>query len=138
VALVTGIVDGDTIHINIAGEPFKLRYIGIDAPEMDSPSGPIAREANRRLVEGQTVYLEKDVSDTDRYGRLLRYVYLADGTFVNAELIRQGYAVAKAYPPDTRHHRQLSQLQDEARRALRGLWKATPTPPVPSGVGAPK
>ncbi len=84
VAFVTGIVDGDTIHINIAGERFTLRYIGIDAPEMASPSGDVAREANLRLVEGQTVYLEKDVSETDRYDRLLRYVYLADGTFVNA------------------------------------------------------
>ena len=137
VAFVTGIVDGDTIYVNIADRPFTLRYIGIDTPEMDSPSGPVAREANRQLVEGQIVYLEKDVSDTDRYGRLLRYVYLADGTFVNAELVRQGYAIAKAYPPDIRHHRQLSQLQGEAQRALRGLWKATPTPPVPSGAGAP-
>ena len=136
-ALVTGVADGDTIYVNIAGQPFTVRYIGIDTPEMESQSGPVAREANRQLVKGQTVYLEKDVSETDRYGRLLRYVYLADGTFVNAELVRMGYAVVKAYPPDTRHHRQLSLLQDEAERSFRGLWKATPSPPTPSSAVAP-
>jgi micrococcal nuclease len=93
---------------------------------MDSSSGDVAREANRRLVEARTVYLEKDVSETDRYGRLLRYVYLPDGTSVNAEQVRQGYALARAYPPDTRHQTELSVLQMEARSALKGLWQNPP------------
>jgi micrococcal nuclease len=76
-------------------------------------------------VAGQTVYLETDVSETDRYDRLLRYVYLADGTFVNAELVRLGWATAKAYPPDTKHQGLLAAREQEARQAQRGIWAAT-------------
>jgi micrococcal nuclease len=65
--------------------------------------GPEATDANRQLVEDRTVYLEKDVSETDQYGRLLRYVFLADGTLVNAELVRLGYAQSVTYAPDVRH-----------------------------------
>ena len=125
-ALVTYVIDGDTINVTIEGRPYIVRYIGIDTPEMDSLAGEVAREANRRLVEAGIVYLERDVSETDRYGRLLRYVYLPDGTFVNAELVRLGYALAKAYPPDTRHQAELNLRQTEARRAVRGLWQAPP------------
>ena len=89
-AEVVEVVDGDTINVEIDGTVYAVRYIGIDCPETRHPyepvewMGPEATEANRQLVENKTVYLEKDVSETDRYGRLLRYVFLADGTFVNA------------------------------------------------------
>jgi endonuclease YncB( thermonuclease family) len=88
---------------------------------------------NRQLVEDETILVEKDVSDTDRYGRLLLYVYLQDGTFVNAELVRRGYAVAATYPPDVKYADLFVQLQAEAREAERGLWAQpetmnTPTP----------
>jgi len=101
-----------------------VRYIGIDTPEIYPQSEPFGREAwqaNRRLVEGKRVRLERDVSETDKYGRLLRYVYV-DGVFVNAELVKQGLARAKAYPPDTKYQDYLRQMETEAREAGRGMW----------------
>ncbi|MCE5260238.1 MAG: thermonuclease family protein [Chloroflexi bacterium] len=124
---VVDVVDGDTIWVNMSGEEFKVRYIGINAPELahdeveEQPYARAAEEANRRLVEGQIVTLVKDVSETDRYGRLLRYVYVGD-TLINAELVRQGMAHAKAYPPDTGLQEELDAAQDEARAARRGIW----------------
>jgi len=124
------VFDGDTIRVSIDGREYTLRYIGIDTPETVRPDhpvewmGPEATAANQALVGGQTVYLEKDVSETDRYGRLLRYVYLADGTMVNAELVRQGFAHSSAYPPDVKHQDLLDRAEREAREAGRGLWGA--------------
>ena len=118
---VVRVIDGDTIEIE-GGE--RVRYIGIDTPEVYPDLEAFGREAcqaNRQLVEGKTVRLEKDVSETDRYGRLLRYVWV-DNTMVNAELVRQGLARAKAYPPDTRYQKYLDQAEAEAREADRGMW----------------
>jgi micrococcal nuclease len=132
-AQVVDVVDGDTIKVDVDGQVYTVRYIGIDTPETVHPDepvewmGPEASEANRRLVEGQAVYLETDVSETDRYGRLLRYVYLADGLFVNAELVRLGYAHAVTFPPDVKYQDLLLEMQQEAREAGRGLW-ASPQP----------
>ncbi|MEF3274624.1 MAG: thermonuclease family protein [Chloroflexus sp.] len=132
-ARVIEVIDGDTIRVDIDGKTYTVRYIGIDTPETRHPSrpvewmGPEATAANRQLVENQIVYLERDVSETDRYGRLLRYVFLADGTFVNAELVRLGYAQVATYPPDVRYQSLFLALQQEARAAERGLWGA-PTP----------
>jgi micrococcal nuclease len=120
-ATVTRIIDGDTIDI-ATGQ--RVRYIGIDTPEVypeREAYGMEAWQANRNLVEGKKVRLEQDVSQTDKYGRLLRYVYVGD-TFVNAELVRLGLAEAKAYPPDTRYQDLLEQLEEEARQAGRGMW----------------
>jgi len=110
----------------------------MDTPEKGELFFSEAAEANRQLVEGKTVFLEKDVSETDRYGRLLRYVYLEDGTFVNAELVRLGYAQIATFPPDVKYQDFFLQLQTKARNAGRGLWgkpaptatlaPATPTP----------
>jgi micrococcal nuclease len=126
-ASVTRVVDGDTIVVNIQGTEYKLRYIGIDTPEVP-PTGaqPFGREAaakNRELVEGKVVSLEKDVSETDRYGRLLRYVWV-DGLMVNAEMVRLGYAYAYTYPPDVRRQETFRLLEKEARDSRRGLWAA--------------
>ncbi len=120
-ALVTQVIDGDTIVIEGG---YRVRYIGIDTPEIHDgvePFGTEALEANRQLVEGKVVRLERDVSQTDKYGRLLRYVY-ADGIFINGELVRLGLAEAKAYPPDTRYQEELEQLEKEAREGGRGMW----------------
>jgi micrococcal nuclease len=131
-ARVVRVIDGDTIEVEIDGREYRLRYIGIDAPETVKENtpvewmGPEASAANRALVKGKTVYLEKDVSETDRYGRLLRYVFLADGTFVNGELVRQGYAQAITYQPDVKYQKLLRTLEREARSAGRGLWQARP------------
>ena len=120
-ATVTQVIDGDTIIIDTSQ---RVRYIGIDTPEVHpqpEACGMEAWETNRRLVEGKKVRLEQDVSETDRYGRLLRYVYV-DETFVNAELVRLGLAEARAYPPDTKYQDRLEQLEREAREAGRGMW----------------
>ena len=101
-----------------------MRYIGIDAPEIHpdlEAFGIEAWEANRELVEGKEVRLEQDVSETDKYGRLLRYVWI-DDILVEAELVRQGLAWAKAYPPDTKYQDYLEQMEAEAKEAGRGMW----------------
>jgi micrococcal nuclease len=123
---VTHIIDGDTIEVEIAGQVYSLRYIGIECPESGQYGSELATRVNRELVEGKSVRLETDVSDTDQYGRLLRYVYVGD-LFVNAELVGRGYATAWAYPPDLRYADLFAQLEREAQDGERGLW-AAPTP----------
>jgi micrococcal nuclease len=121
-ARVIEVIDGDTIVIT-GGH--HVRYIGIDAPELYPEPEALGSEAwlaNRVLVEGKTVRLERDTSDTDRYGRLLRYVYV-DDVFVNAEMVRLGLARAITYPPDTRHQQYLEELEAEAIAASRGMWQ---------------
>jgi micrococcal nuclease len=126
-AQVTRVVDGDTIEVLMGGATHKVRYIGIDTPETVDPRRPVecfgheASERNRQLVEGRTVELEKDISETDQYGRLLRYVWV-EGEMVNATLVREGYAVASTYPPDVKYQELFLNLQREARDAGRGLW----------------
>lgn len=128
---VVNVIDGDTIEVNIDGEVCAVRYIGIDAPELNDkrPELRILAEAaaiyNRELVEGKTVRLERDMSESDKYRRLLRYVYV-DDVFVNAELVRQGLAEAKAYLPDTKYQVYLQKLELEARLAHKGIWAITP------------
>lgn len=117
-AQVLRIIDGDTIVIE--GGHY-VRYIGIDAPEKDESYYSEAKEANRKLVQGKNVRLEKDTSDKDKYGRLLRYVY-NDDVFVNAEIIKQGYAYAKAYPPDTKYQAYLQAMESAARENRAGMW----------------
>lgn len=126
-AQVIRVVDGDTINVLIDGDEYRLRYIGIDTPELNHPTrglepfGPEATEANRELVEGKTVHLEKDVSETDRFGRLLRYVYVGD-LMVNEELLRQGMARVATFPPDVKYVDRFLEIQREAQEASRGLW----------------
>lgn len=129
---VSNVVDGDTIDVQIGGQTYRVRYIGMDTPEM--PDECYAQEAtnrNKELVLNQYVALVKDVSETDRYGRLLRYVWVGE-TFVNAQLVREGYALVSTYPPDVAYSDYFLQLQQEARNEGRGLWTAcfglTPTP----------
>lgn len=131
-AQVTHIIDGDTIDVLLNGQSYRVRYILIDTPERDQPFFAEATEANRRLVAGKTVYLVKDVSETDRYGRLLRYVYLTDGTFVNAELVRQGFAQIATFPPDVAKEAEIRTAQREAVEAGRGLWASAPPPSAPT------
>ena len=124
-ARVVAIVDGDTIRVEIAGQEFRLRYIGIDAPERGTPYADEATSANRGLVAGARVLLERDVSNTDRFDRLLRYVWVErdrEWLFVNGELVRLGLAIAKRYPPDTGRHSQLEAAEREARRSRVGIW----------------
>ena len=118
---VVSITDGDTIRVLLDGQEFAVRYIGVDAPEPSEPYGAEARDQNARLVSGKIVRLESDVSLTDSFGRLLRYVWVGN-LMVNAEMVRLGYARAIAYPPDLKHQDELNALQNEAEKAARGLW----------------
>ena len=106
IAQLKRVIDGDSIEIVLDGEVYQVRYIGINTPEYYSEEraeAVKATQANQELVEGQTLYLFKDQSNTDKYDRLLRYV-LTDKVFVNRELVREGYAEAREYRPDTACH----------------------------------
>lgn len=122
--LVTRVIDGDTIEIE-GGQ--KVRYIGIDTPETVDPRtsvqcyGKEAAAKNRELVEGKKVRLEKDITDKDKYNRLLRYVFVGE-IFVNRYLVEQGYAFSSTYPPDVEYQELFQKAEKEAREANRGLW----------------
>lgn len=139
-AQVINVVDGDTIDVLIDGTEYRVRYILVDTPETKHPTrgvepfGPEASEANRRLVEGRTVRLEKDVSETDPYGRLLRYVYV-DDLLVNEELLRLGLARVATFPPDVKYVDRFLAVQQAAQAAGTGLWGSQPVvedPPPPT------
>ena len=123
------VVDGDTIKVKLGSRNETVRLIGVDTPETVHPNKPVeyfGREASvftKRLAQGQVVQLEHDADTTnrDRYGRLLRYVYLPDGRMLNAEIIAQGYGFAYTKYPFTRMEK-FRQLQREAREQGRGLW----------------
>ena len=137
--LVRRAVDGDTLVLE-SGE--RLRLIGIDTPEMHTSNrlyrqaqrrktdiqtiiklGRRAYEFTRNLVEGKRVRLELDVEKYDKYGRLLCYVYLKDGTFVNAKIVQGGYAYLLTIPPNVKYVDLFRTLYQEARENNRGLWK---------------
>jgi micrococcal nuclease len=122
--LCVRVIDGDTIELD-GGE--RVRLIGVDTPETVDPRRPVqyfGKEASaftRRMVEGKAVRLEQDQETLDHYGRTLAYVYLQDGTFLNAEIVRQGYGHAYTRFP-FRYQQQFVELEREARENGRGLW----------------
>lgn len=129
------VIDGDTIVVLINGEEKHLRYIGLDAPESDAPGGDEATTKNLELVEGQPLTLYKDQSETDTFGRLLRYV-IAGGTFVNYELIRSGYAEAKFWD-DLACQQVFSTADQQARANPIGLLSIPSSPdasPQPADI----
>jgi micrococcal nuclease len=127
--VVTRVVDGDTVEVQLDGVEEDVRYIGVDTPETVKPGepvqcfGPQASAFNHRLVEGKRVRLVFGAERRDVYGRLLAYVYL-DGRFVNAELVRRGLARTLTIPPNDRFAAELKRLEIAAARAGRGLWGA--------------
>lgn len=135
-ATVTHIVDGDTIDVLIGEMTYRVRYIGVNTPERGEPCYAEATAANAAFVSGQTVYLLRDISQTDRYDRLLRYVYVGD-VFVNAALVAAGYAEAVEYPPDTAQAKYLESLETEARTAQRACW-GTPRWMTATATNAPR
>ena len=139
-ARVTRVVDGDTIEVEIlaseegpgagnavVGYQYDVRLLGIDTPESVKPGSPVecfgkeASAAAKAFLEGQTVRLVKDIEEEDRFGRILRYVYVGD-ELANARLVINGYASVFTYPPNVRHADLFVQLQREARENDRGLW----------------
>jgi micrococcal nuclease len=122
---VVSITDGDTFRIELNEEVRIVRLIGMDTPEL-RPLECFGNEALaelERLIENQQVVLEKDVRNTDRYGRLLRYVYVGD-IFVNKHLVLEGFASTASFPPDIKYQEQLIEAEREARENGRGLWTA--------------
>jgi micrococcal nuclease len=128
-ARVLRVVDGDTIVVSIEGTMERVRYIGVDAPELARAGDGLvaecganaARAANEELVADAEVRLERDVSDRDRFGRLLRHVWLGD-TLVTEALAARGAVEARSYPPDIALDGRLSAAEDEARAARAGMW----------------
>ena len=127
-ATCTRAVDGDTIIVNIAGVKERVRLIGVDTPETKHPRKPVQRFGKEaynftwRMAEGKKVRLEFDQNQRDRYKRLLAYVYLEDGTFLNAEIVKQGYGHAYTKFP-FKYLNEFRQHEREARIRRRGLWK---------------
>jgi len=118
------VIDGDTIELS---DGRKVRYIGMDTPESVDPRrglecfGHEAAARNTELVGGKTIQLEKDVSETDKYGRLLRYVYV-NGQFINQTLVEEGFARSVTYPPDVKYQTGFNEAETAARTANKGLW----------------
>ena len=129
IVLVTRVVDGDTVEVQLRGEEEDVRYIGVDTPETVAPGAPVdcfgprASHFNEGLVEGERVRLVFDEELRDDYGRLLAYVYLGD-RFVNAELVQRGYARSLTIPPNDRFASLFGRAEHRAGVAGRGLWGA--------------
>lgn len=127
---VTKVIDGDTFWVADGTEKgIKVRLIGVDAPEsrnvFNKKKGYYGEESKHyvtQLLEGKFVRLELDVNEFDRYGRTLAYVYLEDGSFLNAKLIKEGYAVMMTVPPNVKYADKFIVLQREAREKGVGLW----------------
>jgi endonuclease YncB( thermonuclease family) len=129
-ATVRKVTDGDTIRVDFENGPLNqpVRYIGMDTPETVKPDtpvqpfGPEAAAENARLVSGRRLCLEKDVSERDRYDRLLRYAWLPDGSMVNEILVSEGMATVETVPPDVKYVERFIAAQQQARAAARGMW----------------
>ena len=125
---VVRVVDGDTIRVRLGNRVEKVRYIGVNTPELHhpqrgvEPGGREAADVNHLLVSGKHVRLEFDVRERDRYGRLLAYVWVGD-VMVNAELVRRGYAQVMTVPPNVRYQALFLSLERAAREGGRGLWR---------------
>lgn len=129
---VSDVVDGDTIKIDANNRKITVRYIGVDTPETVKPDTPVqcfgkeASDYNKSLVLNREVYLEKDIGDSDKYGRELRYVYLKNnGNFdmINKSLVAEGYAKVLTVPPNVKYSDEFIRLEREARENQRGLWQ---------------
>jgi len=140
-AFAARVVDGDTVKLS---DGRRIRLIGVDTPELHY-SDKLLRDSNRthkdvkeiqamgeraaaftrQLCEGKPVKLESDVRKLDKYGRSLAYIYLEDGTFVNAKIIEEGYAQVMTIPPNVKYADYFLKLQRQARDARKGLWAIT-------------
>lgn len=131
-ATVTKITDGDTYHVELNGEDVTVRLIGVDTPESVAPESyrkentsegsKVSEIVKEKISIGDTVYLEYDTSETDRYGRKLAYVYFADGTMVQDWLLSNGYATVYTLEPDTRYAEHFEELESQARKQGVGIW----------------
>jgi endonuclease YncB( thermonuclease family) len=129
---VTNVVDGDTIDVSGCGGPGRIRFILVDTPEINTGEcfGKEASEYTKSKLLNRQIGLEKDVSNKDRFGRNLRYIWL-DGELFNERLVRDGYAALAVYPPDVKYQARIAAAEQEAKTNGRGLW------PLCGGVGTP-
>ncbi|MGH2362079.1 MAG: thermonuclease family protein [bacterium] len=130
-AMVSRVVDGDTIVVSVDRRRERTRLIGVDTPELHQSAklnrdawefGRLSSNFTSRYLLGQDVALELDVQKRDRYRRLLAYVWLEDGTLFNMLIVREGYALVSTYPPNVKYVEVFLACQREARENLRGLW----------------
>jgi micrococcal nuclease len=124
-ANVTNVIDGDTIEVNLDGKPEKIRYLMVDTPEMvaiDPKPGRLAKEFNTKMVGGKTVFLARDKTDRDDFGRFLRFV-IVDGVTVNYELVEQGFATTFIRPPDELCSTEFTQAMLVAFLGRKGIWQ---------------
>ena len=147
-ARVINVIDGATIEVEIDGQLHRVHYLGIRVPEggpQDGGGRTLGQEAlefNRFLVEGRTVELEKDATESDLLGNLLRYVYVG-GEMANMTLVTNGYAIVADFPPRFRYQTQFLVAEENAKTSLRGIWNPAPraaevqagTTPVPFSGG---
>lgn len=144
--LVTTVVDGDTIYVSMGGQSEKVRFIGVNCPEIshpdlhikEQPYGKEAAACTEKCLLGRTIYLEKDVQERDKYGRLLAYVWLdrplndseaeVRAKMFNARLLLDGYAQVMTVPPDVKYADMFVKFQREAREKGKGLWGAQAVP----------
>lgn len=123
-AVVVSVYDGDTIKIKYDGRTESLRFIGIDAPEIDQQQWGI--KARERLYSitppGSVVILEFDITKRDKYGRLLAYVFTSDGRFVNEIMLREGLALLYTFPPNVKYTEKFREAQRYARENRLGIW----------------
>lgn len=135
-ATVTGVWDGDTLHVDLDGSDVKVRLIGMDCPEIGEHSEPLGEEAEMRaraLADNRTVWLESDAGDLDKYGRALRYVWLeipkndskeeASSKMLNAILLSEGLAAVMTVPPNTHWAEQFEEIESKARSSGLGIWR---------------
>lgn len=137
-AKVTKVIDGDTIKVDIDGKIYKVRFIGINCPEIGENEeffGKEAYEFTKEKLHGREIFLQKDVSETDKYGRLLRYVWLEKpkdlnnpskdeirDSSINGILVREGFAKANYYPPDTSYTKFLKEIEKQAKKENLSMW----------------
>lgn len=134
-AYVSRVIDGDTIEVVLDSKKFKVRLIGINCPEYTSEVeyyGKESTEYTTNELTNKKVYLEKDVSETDKYGRLLRYVWLEIPVEINIDeiknkmfngvLLDNGYAMQATYPPDVKYAEIFKEISSDARSNYKGLW----------------
>lgn len=146
--LVSNVVDGDTIDVINCADAGRIRLILIDTPEVFGGAECFGVEASnytKAALTGKVVGLERDVSNTDQYGRYLRYVWI-EGVLFNEQIVRDGYATMATYPPDVKYQARIQAAQQEASMNDRGLWSPTacasptvapPTPPPPAATPTP-
>ena len=137
-AKVIKVIDGDTIKVDIDGKVYKVRFIGINCPEIGQNEeffGKEAYEFSKEKLDDKVIFLQKDVSETDKYGRLLRYVWLEKpkdlnnptkdeirDLSINGILVREGYAKANYYPPDTSYTKFLKEIEKQAKKENLSMW----------------